>query len=265
MSAREVPRRRSACGVPLTIAPFAASTPISKPPRRTAIQGRRTARLYSPTNDETRLWRVSREQVREGGVLVGVGIRDGHDANLLAVDLHVGFGRVQPDLVVARPTVEGVDQVVVGERMEDVVPFAAVLDVGPVADPEAVVAGTSVDRVVAGAATDDVVVLRAVQDVVAMTAEDAVAAGTAVDRVVTRPGEHEIVPGERGDGVVPALGEDLVGTRGAGEHVVPVRSADDDVAVGDRGADDREREQGHQSEHGEARFVLHGPESLARP
>ncbi len=114
--------------------------------------------------------------------------------------------------VVARTAVDDVGLVVVRERVENVFPLAAVLDVGPGADPEHVAARAAVDHVVAWTTPGDIVAATCVHDVVAVMGSDAVVAPSRVDDV--RPGRPvEIVGTVRTADEIEARGR-----RRSGEH-----------------------------------------------
>src|SRR6186997_1205518 len=118
----------------------------------------------------------------EGKLLLARGDR-GDRADDLAVDVGVLFVCVQPDDVLSGAAVEDVDLVVMGERVEDVVSVASVLDVEALSDEEPVVAAAAVDVVISGPASDEVVAVGPVQYVIARAAVQKVVAGPAVGDV----------------------------------------------------------------------------------
>src|SRR4029453_11449553 len=192
-----------------------------------------------------------------------VRMRGRHRLDDLAVDVDVGFLRVQPDDVpVARAAIDLVDHAVAGGGVHDVLSVPAVLDVGATADPDAVVAVVAVHDVVAPAATEHVVELPAADGVGAGAATNAVVSTFAVQRVVTPTAEDAVVALTGVDDIVTAAGEDAVVPCRSRQRLAVHRPLDDDDAMGNGGAHERQRGERDECEYPQPNLPLHSSTSL---
>jgi hypothetical protein len=146
--------------------------------------------------------------------------------------------------------------------VHDVVSVAAVLDIGATADPDAVIAVVAVHDVVAPAATEHIVVLSAADRVRARAATNAVVSTFAVQCVLTPTAEDAVVALTRVDDVVAAAGENAVVPCRARQRLAVHRPLDDDDAMGNGGAHERQRSERDERENPQANLPLHSSTSL---